>query len=116
MSLSGYSIGNELPSGRQSKAKGMVHDISMAATKAEAEKAFHLFIETFEAKYPKATVCPTEDRDVLLTFYGFTADHWVHTRTTNPVVSMFATIRLRTRRTKGCGPRISCLTMVFRLT
>ncbi len=59
----------------------------MAATKAEAEQAFDLFIETFEAKYPKATVCPTEDRDVLLTFYGFPADHWVHTRTTNPIES-----------------------------
>ena len=106
---------NELPKGRQSKAKGMLHDIWMAETKAKAEKAFDLFIETFEAKYPKATACLAKDRDVLLTFYDFPAEHWVHIRTTNPIESTFATVRLRTRRTKGCGSRIACLTMVFRL-
>jgi putative transposase len=106
---------NELPKGRQSKAKGMLHDIWMAETKAEAEKAFDLFVETFEAKYPKATGCLAKDRDALLTFYDFPAEHWVHIRTTNPIESTFATVRLRTRRTKGCGSRIACLTMVFRL-
>jgi len=78
---------NELPKGRQSKAKGMLHDIWMAETKAEAEKAFDLFIETFEAKYPKATACLAKDRDVLLTFYDFPAEHWMHIRTTNPIES-----------------------------
>ncbi len=107
---------NKLPKSKQSKAKGMLHDIWMAATKAEAEKAFDLFLMTFEAKYPKATACLAKDREALLTFYDFPAEHWVHIRTTNPIESTFATVRLRTRRTKGCGSRIACLTMVFRLT
>jgi transposase-like protein len=107
---------NNFPKGRQAKGKSMIHDIWMAETKAKAEKAFDLFIETFEAKYPKATTCLAKDRDVLLAFYDFPAEHWVHIRTTNPIESTFATVRLRTRRTKGCGSRIACLTMVFRLT
>ncbi len=106
---------NNMPKGRQAKAKNMLHDIWMAETKAEAAKAFDLFIETFRAKYPKATECLAKDRDALLTFYDFPAEHWVHIRTTNPIESTFATVRLRTRRTKGCGSRIACLTMVFRL-
>ncbi len=107
---------NNFSKGRQAKGKRMIHDIWMAETKAEAEKAFDLFIETFEAKYPKATKCLAKDRDVLLTFYDFPAEHWAHIRTTNPIESTFATVRLRTRRTKGCGSRIATLTMVFRLT
>lgn len=106
---------NNLPKGTQGKAKGMLHDIWMAETKAEADKAFDLFIETYEAKYPKATDCLAKDRDVLLTFYDFPAQHWAHLRTTNPIESTFATVRLRTRRTKGCGSRIATLTMVFQL-
>ncbi len=105
-----------MPKSKQGKAKGMLHEIWMAATKAEAEKAFDLFLATFEAKDPKATACLAKDREVLLTFYDFPAEHWVHIRTTNPIESTFATVRLRTRRTKGCGSRIACLTMVFRLT
>jgi transposase-like protein len=106
---------NKMPKGRQAKAKSMLHDIWMAETQAEAAKAFDLFIETFRAKYPKATECLGKDRDALLTFYDFPAEHWVHIRTTNPIESTFATVRLRTRKTKGCGSRIACLTMVFRL-
>jgi transposase-like protein len=106
---------NNLPKGKQAKAKSMLHDIWMAETQAEAVKAFDLFIETLGAKYPKATECLAKDRDALLTFYDFPAEHWVHIRTTNPIESTFATVRLRTRRTKGCGSRIACLTMVFRL-
>jgi len=106
---------NYLPKGKQAKAKAMLHDIWMAETKAEAEQASDLFIETFEAKYPKATNCLAKDRDVLLTFYDFPAEHWVHLRTTNPIESTFATVRLRTRRTKGCGSRAATLTMVFKL-
>jgi len=68
-----------------------------------------------EAKYPKAVECLAKDRDVLLTFYDFPAEHWVHLRTTNPIESTFATVRLRTARTKGCGSRATCLTMVFNL-
>ena len=74
-------------------------------TKAEADKAFDLFLATYEAKYPKATECLSKDRDVLLTFYDFPAEHWIHLRTTNPIESTFATVRLRHRRTKGNGRR-----------
>jgi len=107
---------NYLPKGKQGKAKAMLHDIWMAETKAEAERAFDLFVETYGVKYPKAAECLAKDRDVLLTFYDFPAEHWMHIRTTNPIESTFATVRLRTRRTKGCGSRMATLTMVFRLT
>lgn len=106
---------NNLPKGKEAKAKSMLHDIWMAEAKAEADRAFDLFVETFEAKYPKATECLAKDRDVLLTFYDFPAEHWAHLRTTNPIESTFATVRLRTRRTKGCGSRMATLTMVFKL-
>lgn len=106
---------NKLPKGLQPKAKAKLHEIWMAATKADAEKAFDLFVETFGVKYPKAVECLAKDRDVLLTFYDFPAEHWVHIRTTNPIESTFATVRLRTRKTKGCGSRAACLTMVFKL-
>jgi putative transposase len=106
---------NNLPKGTQPKAKAMLHDIWMAETKQKAEAAFDTFISTFGAKYPKATACPAKDREVLLAFYDFPAEHWVHLRTTNPIESTFATVRLRTRRTKGCGSRTACLTMVFKL-
>jgi transposase-like protein len=107
---------NDLPKGKQGKVKSMLHDIWMAETKAEANRAFDLFVETYQAKYPKAAACLAKDRDALLAFYDFPAEHWVHIRTTNPIESTFATVRLRTVRTKGCGSRIACLTMVFRLS
>ena len=107
---------NHLPKSKQGKAKDMLHAVWMADTKANANRALDRFVETFEAKYPKATACLAKDRDVLLTFYDFPAEHWVHIRTTNPIESTFSTVRLRTRRTKGCGSRVACLTMVFRLT
>jgi transposase-like protein len=107
---------NDLPKGKQPKAKNMLHDIWMAETKAEAVKAFDLFVATLQAKYPKATECLAKDREVLLTFYDFPAEHWIHIRTTNPIESTFATVRLRSAKTKGCGSRIACLTMVFKLT
>ena len=106
---------NKLPKSIQPKAKSMLHEIWMAATRAEAEKAFGLFLETFAAKYPKATECLAKDRRELLAFYDFPAEHWLHIRTTNPIESTFATVRLRTRRTKGSGSRTACLTMVFKL-
>ena len=106
---------NQMPKSLQAKAKAMLHDIWMAPTRAEADGAFDLFLKTFGAKYAKATECLEKDRDVLLTFYDFPAEHWVHIRTTNPIESTFATVRLRTKRTKGCGSRIACLTMVFKL-
>ena len=106
---------NKLPKSLHPKAKSMLHDIWMAETRKQADTAFDLFITTFQAKYPKAIECLAKDRDVLLSFYDFPAEHWVHLRTTNPIESTFATVRLRTRRTKGCGSRTACLTMVFKL-
>ena len=106
---------NKLPKSVQPKAKGMLHEIWQAETKAVAETAFDLFVTTFEAKYPKATACLAKDREVLLTFYDFPAEHWIHLRTTNPIESTFATVRLRHRRTKGSGSRTACLAMVFKL-
>lgn len=106
---------NNLPKTTQPKAKALLHEIWQAETKKQAEAAFATFITTFEAKYPKATACLAKDREVLLAFYDFPAEHWVHLRTTNPIESTFATVRLRTRRTKGCGSRTACLTMVFKL-
>jgi transposase-like protein len=106
---------DKLPKGSQPKAKGMLHEIYLAETKAGAEKAFDLFVKTYEAKYPKATECLSKDRDVLLAFYDFPAEHWVHIRTTNPIESVFATVRLRHDKTKGNGSRVACLAMVFKL-
>ena len=106
---------NKLPKSLQAKAKAMLQEIWMATTRNQADRAFDLFVASFEAKYPKAVECLVKDRDVLLTFYDFPAEHWVHLRTTNPIESTFATVRLRTVRTKGCGSRMACLTMVFKL-
>ncbi len=106
---------NRLPKSIQAKAKGMLHDIWMAETRKVAEEAFSLFVETFAAKYPAAVECLEKDRDALLRFYDFPAEHWRHLRTTNPIESTFATVRLRTNKTKGSGSRAACLAMVFKL-
>ncbi len=87
----------------------------MAETKADAEKAFDFFLEAYGAKYDKAVACLTKDRDRLLTFYDFPAEHWKHVRSTNPIESTFATVRLRTTKTKGCLSRKTALAMVFKL-
>jgi len=106
---------DKLPKSVQPKAKEMLHEIYLAPSRAEAEKAFDLFVRTYEAKYPKATECLAKDRSELLVFYDFPAEHWMHLRTTNVIESMFATVRLRTEKTKGSGTRVACLTMVFKL-
>ena len=106
---------NKIAKGQQPKAKEMLHDIWMAASRVEAEKAFDLFVKTWEAKFPKATECLAKDREMLLVFYDFPAEHWRHIRTTNPIESVLATVRLRTCKTKGCGNRAACETMVFKL-
>lgn len=106
---------DKLPKRLRSQAKSMLHEIWMASTRDDAGSAFDLFLSTFQAKYPKACKCLEKDRDVLLTFYDFPAEHWGHLRTSNPIESTFATVRLRTKRTKGCGSRIASLTMVFKL-
>ena len=106
---------DKLPKRLHGEAKDRVHQIWMAPTRKDAESAFDHFVETYEAKYPKAAECLKKDRDALLTFYDFPAEHWTHLRTTNPIESMFATVRLRTDKTKGCGSRTATLTMVFKL-
>lgn len=106
---------DKLPKGSQAKAKGMLHEIYLAESRENAAKAFDLFVKTYEAKYPKATECLSKDRDVLLTFYEFPAEQWLHVRTTNPIESTFSTVRLRHRKTKGSGSRKACLAMVYKL-
>jgi len=106
---------NCFPKNKHTSVLADLHEIWMADTRANACKAFDKFLVTYQAKYPKATVCLEKDRDELLTFYDFPAEHWMHLRTTNPIESMFATVRLRHRRTKGSATRLACLTMVFKL-
>lgn len=106
---------NCLPKRSQPKAKKMLHDIWQAETKNDAEAAFDLFIETYEPKYPKAATCLIKDREDLLTFFDFPAQHWQSIRTTNPIESTFATIRHRTKRAKGCLTRPGMLHMMFKL-
>ena len=106
---------NCLPKSSQAKAKQALHAIWQAETKAEAEKAFDLFVETYEPKYPKATLCLQKDREELLAFYDFPAQHWQSLRTTNPIESTFGTIRHRTKRSKGCLTRDGMLHMMFKL-
>ena len=107
---------NSLPKSTQPKAKKALHEIWQAETRAKAYEAFDAFVETYEAKYPRAAECLTKDRDELLTFYDFPSQQWPHLRTTNPIESTFATVRLRTAKTRGCLSRETMLTMVFKLT
>ena len=106
---------NKLPKKLHAPAKRGLHEIWMAESKADAEKAMRSFRDLFAAKYEKAVLCVEKDKDALLAFYDFPAEHWKHLRTSNPIESTFATVRLRTNRTKGSGSRIACLTMVFKL-
>ncbi len=106
---------NKLPKAVQPQAKGRLQEIWMAPTRPDAVKAFDFFLEAYSAKYPKAADCLEKDRDELLAFYDFPAEHWQHIRTTNPVESTFATVRLRTDKIRGCGSRDTILSMVFKL-
>jgi transposase-like protein len=106
---------NKLPKSVQPRAKEDLHEIWMAETRAQAHKAFDAFLAKYQAKYEDACDCLRKDREVLLTFYDFPAEHWKHLRTTNPIESTFATIRLRHRRTKGNGTRRTSLAMMFKL-
>ena len=106
---------DKLPKRLQPHAKEALHQIWMAPGRAQAEEAMGHFTEVYEAKYPRAADCIAKDRQALLTFYDFPAEHWMHLRTTNPIESTFATVRLRTDKTKGCGSRLATLTMVFKL-
>lgn len=106
---------NKMPKSVQPKAKADLHEIWQSETRALGNKAFDHFLEKYGVKYQAACDCLKKDRDVLLTFYDFPAQHWGHLRTTNPIESTFATIRLRHRRTKGNGTRRASLAMMFKL-
>ena len=106
---------DKLPKGQQTAAKAMLHEIWMAATRVDATNAFDRFIATYGVKWPRAADCLEKDRAELLAFYDFPAEHWRHLRTSNPIESTFATVRLRTYRTKGPGSRTAGLAMAFKL-
>lgn len=109
------NILDKLPKSVQTNAKKLVHEMYMSPTKKEGLKTFDRFLNLYEAKYPKACKCLEKDKDQLFTFYDFPADHWQHIRTTNPIESTFASIRHRSRQTKGCGSRKATLSMIFKL-
>ena len=106
---------NRLPKSQHAKAKRALQAIWMAETKTDADAAFDAFIESYEVKYDKAAECLRKDREALLPFYDFPAEHWKHLRTTNPIESTFATVRHRTIRSKGCLSNKTALAMVFKL-
>ena len=106
---------NKLPASLQGKAKQDLHAIYEAANRKEAEQALDRFVAKYGAKYDKAAACLAKDRESLLAFYDFPAEHWKHVRTSNPIESAFATVRLRTDKTKGCLSRQTALAMVFKL-
>jgi transposase-like protein len=106
---------DKMPKKVQPSAKRLIHEMYLAETKNDALEAFERFGELYGVKHHRAWDCLKKDKDQLFTFYDFPAEHWTHLRTTNPIESTFATVRLRTRRTKGCGSRIATLMMVFKL-
>jgi putative transposase len=106
---------NKLPKSQQSKAKRALQEIWMAETKKDALAAFNAFVETWGVKYDKAVECLIKDRETLLAFYDFPAEHWKHLRTTNVIESSFATVRHRTVRSKGCLSNKTALAMIFKL-
>ena len=113
-----HKMGNvldKLPKSLLSKAKKQLQEIWMAPTRKQAYEAFEYFIQSYEAKYPKATECLQKDKVELLAFYDFPAEHWVHIRTTNPIESTFSMVRHRTYKSKGAFSRTTILTMVFKL-
>ena len=106
---------DKLPKRVQPHAKKLIHEMYLAPTRQDAMETYERFRHEYRAKYPKAVQCLEKDEDALFTFYDFPAEHWLHLRTTNPIESTFATVRHRTRQTKGCGSRLATLTMVFKL-
>jgi transposase-like protein len=106
---------DKLPKDLQAQAKQRLQAMWMAPDRQRAVLAFDLFIATYAGKYPKAAECLAQDREALLAFYDFPAEHWGHIRTTNPVESTFATVRRRTDKTQGCLSRDTMLAMVFKL-
>ena len=110
------NILDKLPKSVQPNAKTLIHDMYMSPTKEEGLKVFDRFLNLYEVKYPKACKCLKKNKEQLFTFYDFPAEHWGHIRTTNPIESTFASIRHRSRQTKGCGSRRATLSMVFKLS
>jgi putative transposase len=113
-----HKIGNvldKLPKRLQGRAKRTLHEIMYAETRAQAEQGIKAFVAEFSSKYEKAVDCLIKDREALLAFFDFPAEHWKHLRTSNPIASSFATVRLRQRVTKGAGSRAKALTMAFKL-
>lgn len=106
---------NKLPQRQQPEAKQALWQIYRANTKAEANTAFDRFLKTYHVKYPEATECLSKDREALLAFFDFPAEHWPHIRSTNPIESTFATVRLRTDKTRGCVSKDTILALVFKL-
>lgn len=106
---------NKLPKSMQAQVKSSLHEIWMAPSREAANRAFDLALDKYGAKYPNAMECLRKDRDELLAFYDFPAEHWIHIRTTNPIESTFSSIRLRTAKTRNCGSRETTLAMIFRL-
>jgi transposase-like protein len=106
---------NKLLKSLQAKATRALQEIWMAETKPEALVAFDAFVATYGVKYDKAVACLAKDREALLAFYDFPAEHWKHLRTTNPIESTFATIRHRTVRAKGCLSNKTALALIFKL-
>ena len=109
------NILDKMPKSVQGKAKQLIHEMYLSPTRKAALAAYDQFISSYQTKFPKACECLEKDKEVLFSFYDFPAQHWPHLRTTNPIESTFATVRLRTHRTKGSGSRIATLTMVFKL-
>lgn len=109
------NILDKMPKSIQKSAKGMIHQMYLSPTKKEALKMFDDFLALYEGKCPRACKCLEKDKDKLFTFYDYPDMHWQHIRTTNPIESTFATVRHRTRQTKGCGSREATLSMVYKL-
>lgn len=109
------NILDKMPKSVQVNAKRMIHEMYMSPTKEKALKAYDEFLTHYSAKYPGACKCLEKDREQMFNFYDFPAEHWQHIRTTNPIESTFATVRHRSRQTKGCGSRMATLTMVYKL-
>jgi len=106
---------DKMPRSVQPRAKMAIHEMYLAPRRADALTAYDEFLRAYGAKYPRACACLEKDKADLFTFYDFPAEHWAHLRTTNPIESTFATVRHRTRRTKGCGSTAATLTMTFKL-
>ena len=107
---------DKMPKKYQPSAKQKIHEIYLAASKTDALKAFDKFVSTYQAKYSKAVECLIKDKETTLSFYDFPAEHWQHIRSTNPIESTFATVRLRTHKTKGSGSLRDATAMVFKLS